>query len=215
MNSKSWDPPVYNQVSQYNRPKCSLLYVCLSEWKCVQLRFLCLYIHKVMWGEMLWRQSMSHTLNSNRHDVAVTRAERIKDAISMLSCSFWRAAFSGNVEVNNNLARYPLFSHWSGIFGAHINRLHHELAACWNNGVHLCPIILWLAAGRLNHTKSWRHTSEDRDTKDATCESDADGQLYLYNLGILLKLYRDAGQNNEMYWNWMSRFVVHFRVKTF
>lgn len=32
--------------------------------------------------------------------------------------------------------------HFSPTEWAHINKLHHELAACWDNEMHLCPIIL-------------------------------------------------------------------------
>lgn len=93
---------------------------------------------------------------TRRHDVAVTRAERIKRwYFRVIVLLFEEQLFRGNVEVNNNLAGCPCFTHWWGILGAHINRLHHELADCWDHEVHLCPIILWLAAGkwtsRLNH----------------------------------------------------------------
>lgn len=83
-----------------------------------------------------------------RPDVAVKRTdkkERIKGGICLLahifSCSFWRAAFSGNVKANSNLASCPFFTHKPGIFCAHISKVDHEMAACWDNEMHLCPII--------------------------------------------------------------------------
>lgn len=57
------------------------------------------------------------------------------------------------------------FSHRLPIFGAHVNKLAHELAACWDTEMHSCPIILSVIcfrfrgaaaewASRLNHPVS-------------------------------------------------------------
>lgn len=139
-------------------------------------------------------------------------------------CTFWRAAFSRNVEVNNNLAVVH-FSLW--IFGAHINRLNHELAACRDNEVHLCPIILsisasaWIAAGkwtsRLNHRDI--HLGI-RDSKAVTCESDANKKIAAAKIFTVLgtwesssiAFYRDSTgtqvQNTEMCRSWVNRFFL-------
>lgn len=149
---------------------------------------------------ILWSQ--------NRHDVAVTGAKRIKVVFpwyTILSCSFGRVAFSRNAEANNNLAHCPFFTHRSGIFCALINKLNHELAACWDNKVHLCPIILSISASAPVAVSKWTSGLNHRVTYLGieiirmlpVSQMQIDKRIFTFwvqQCCILLKLYRDGGK---------------------
>lgn len=143
----------------------------------------------------------------NRPDVAVKRTRRIKGGSCLLahifSCSFWRAAFSGNVKANSNLASCPFFTHKPGIFCAHISKVDHEMAACWDNEMHLCPIILSITCifpgsccWKNRQAESSSHTSGNRAMLPG---------CYLHawesnSSPFLFKLYRDK-KEMECVWH--------------
>lgn len=134
---------------------------------------------------------MSQTPKSNRRDVAVTGAERIKGCISLLDHFIMLLFFFFEewllVEMWKQTTVW-LAVHFSPTAGEYLvptlTNYIMRRAACRDNSVHLCPIIplsicfCYGSCRRMNlRTESLSRTSGDRDSEDATCESDANRQI--------------------------------------
>lgn len=164
---------------------------------------------------------MSQTPKSNRRDVAVTGAERIKGCISLLDHFIMLLFFFFEewllVEMWKQTTVW-LAVHFSPTAREYLvptlTNYIMRRAACRDNSVHLCPIIplsicfCYGSCRRMNlRTESLSRTSGDRDSEDATCESDANRQitsLLFWCMCVQTVLHfhwRSAGMqapNNEM-----------------
>lgn len=88
------------------------------------------------------------------YDVALTRTENRQWNFLVIACyyaSFGAYILVENVDANNIFASSSPAD--QKIVGAHIKRLHHEPAACWDNDAHLCLIILSISGSGLESSK--------------------------------------------------------------